>query len=188
MALPRPLPAPSGCSEIEWSALLRVSPGAAAARWLAAHEGAVLEEEGPNRGALLRRWLPYAAAVDGLPYCARLLLAVLDAAGAERIDPKGTHWFWHNGRVATLEAGHKAEGTWCGPMVDPRPGMLVFHGRRGASDAGPGGHVDICLSYDPGERFIEVVGANVGDTIKRRQFRLGHPSISGFGFVRRAAA
>jgi len=48
------------------------------------------------------------------------------------------------------------------------------------------GDTDIVLSYSPGERLVEVVGANVSDTIKRRSFRLGHPSISGFGCVRRA--
>jgi hypothetical protein len=186
MPLASPLQCPNGVTPEIWRPLLKLSPGKAAAMWLSAHEGAELEEEGPNRGKLLRRWLPTPAAVDGLPYCARLLLAVLDAAGAERVAPKGKHWFWHGGRVATLERGHKENGTWAGPQVEPRAGWLVFHKRRGDSDAGPGGHVDICVHYEPGDRFIEVVGANVSDTIKRRQFRLGHPTISGFGAVRRA--
>lgn len=186
MPLARPLPPPRNERADLWRALLKVSPGNAAARWLAYHEGAVLEEEGPNRGKLLRRWLPYEAAVDGLPYCARLLLAVLDAAGAERVAPKGRHWFWHGGRVRTLERGHIENGTWAGPQVEPKPGWLVFHKGRGGSDAGPGGHVDIVLSYAPSDRMMEVVGANVGDTIKRRFFELGHPMISGFGCVRRA--
>lgn len=188
MPLSRPLPCPPGHSPLEWAALLRTSPGEAAARWLAAHEDVVLEEEGPNRGELLRRWLPYPAAVDGLPYCARLLLAVLDAAGAKRVEPKGVHWFWHNGRVATWEDGHEEAGTWRSRYAEPRPGWLVFQRRRGPSDVGKGGHVDIVLSFDGDDGMLEVVGANVADTIKRRYLHADDDVISGYGIVRRAAA
>jgi hypothetical protein len=186
MPLARPLPPPKSERADVWRAMLKLSPGNAAARWLSAHQGAVLEEEGPNRGKLLRQWLPYPAAVDGLPYCARLMVAVLDAAGAERVAPRGKHWFWHTGRVKTWEAGYKERGLWIGPNVEPRAGWLVFHDRRIGSDAGAGGHVDIVLGYERGDRMVEVVGANVNDTITRRYFELGHTSISGFGCVRRA--
>lgn len=186
MALRKPLPAPDGFRESLWSLLMERQPGVAAAHWLASHQLVELEEEGENRGQRLRDWLPYKQAVDGLPYCARLLIAVLDAAGAERVSMPGKHWFWHNGRVATFEKAHKANGTWLGPNVAPRNGMIVFHDRRGASDKGNGGHVDIVLSSHFSSQTMEVVGANVGDTIKVRELAFGHPTISGFGYVRPA--
>lgn len=171
-----------------WSALLRLDPGAAVARWMLSHVGDELEEEGPNKGAKLRRWMPYELAVDSQPYCAALLAAVLDAAGAVRIAPRGRHWFWSNRAAKTWEAGHKRAGVWAGPLVPPAPGWLCFWDRRTGSDTGTGGHVDIVTEYDAGERVITLVGGNLGDTIKMRERRIGYPGITGFGIPRRAAA
>lgn len=179
MALPRPLPAPKGITEMQWAGL-SLDPGLAAARWLEAHAGVALEEEGPNEGKLLREWLYDARAVDGQPYCAALTTSVLWALGVDVPALEGEHWFWDGRSALALFEAFKDRGWGYDRLLGPPPegGFLVFSER-----AGGGGHVDFLLDLQ-GPRML-VVGANVGNTIKVRSRPI--TDALGFGFVPRRA-
>jgi len=174
---------PDGVSPVEWAA---TPEGDRVACWMETHAGLAIETEGQNRGPWARYFL---RGDEGLPYCAAALLRAIEACGASMPpgDPKkfGKRWgsYYPNRSVKAWEANAKRAGTWMGPAVPPWRGCLMFHATRRGSDAGPGRHIDIVTEYRAGERAISVIGANVGDTIKRRTFRLGHPQITGFGSI-----
>lgn len=165
-----------------WAALLRVDIGSAVALRVEAWEGLEPETEGPNKGPWLRSVL---RGGDGLPWCADLLMGAMRDVGAPLPPPfrSGASRYWHNRSVDNMENAYRVGGLWAGPAVRPRRGWLVFHQGRSGSDKGSGRHVDICLDYDSGERLLTVLGGNVGDGVRRRWFRHGHPSITGFGII-----
>jgi hypothetical protein len=179
--LARPVPAPPGIPVPAWAYVRDTQPGVAVAWFLDAHVGAALEEEGPNQSELLREWLYTPAGVDGQPYCAALPVSLLWAFGWQVPVRPGRHWFWHNRSVFELRRAFDHHGLLVGPNVRPRPGWFVFRSRRGRSDAGEGGHLDVVLDGGWGGDPVAVVGANVGDTIARGTVDLGQDDLLGFG-------
>ncbi len=163
-----------------WATLMRVDPGAAVATWMEAHEGEAFETEGPNKGPRLRDLL---LGGDGLPWCIDLPLSLALKMGAKPLPPfrAGAHGYWHNRSVDNCEKSMKRGGMWAGPLVPPARGMVAFMASRAGSDPGKGRHANIVTEYDAGERVVYMIGANIGDTIKRVQLRHGHPSITGLG-------
>lgn len=172
--------------EASWAWLCRHDPGLAVALFLEAHRDVDLEPWGPNKGPLLKAWLPDdPRALDGQPTCAAVPISLADRAGARRMGgSEGLHWFWDLRATRHLPGAFAGADAWALPNCPPYPGaMAVWKTRRG-SDAGRGGHADMVLGYDAASRMVTAVGVNLSDSIKVHSFELGDPALAGFGYFR----